>query len=220
METTKPQTVVNVTKDSYTTDHHVLFSAYALNKFNLTFEDLKIKYKDLEKVISKIIEVDKSLIRLDFPINIFYDCTILESDDYLITFDSYEKKKKISICFYFNSYKESKEIFDIIQSFQDKDDEVFVGISSYYYDGGQKALKKTENYKVKDDFNYNSLGYYPFLDVEEMFKQYMMSDSNILLLCGTPGTGKCLEGSEEIEIEIGDSIYKKFFSEYQELETH
>jgi len=37
-----------------------------------------------------------------------------------------------------------------------------------------------------------------------MFKQYMMLDSNILLLSGTPGTGKCLDGSEEIEIE--DSI--------------
>ncbi len=185
----KPQTVVNVTKDSYTTDHQVLFSAYALNKFNLTFEDLKIKYKDLEKVIPKIMEVDKNLIRLDFPINIFYDFIILESDDYLITFDSYENKKKISICFYFNSYKESKEIFDIIQSFQDKDDEVFVNIGSYYYDG-QKQLKVIENIKVKDDFNYNSPEYYPFLDTEEMFKQYTMSDSNILLLCGKPGVGK------------------------------
>jgi len=199
----KPQTVVNVTKDSYTTDHQVLFSAYALNKFNLTFEDLKIKYKDLEKVIPKIMEVDKNLIRLDFPINIFYDFVILESDDYLITFDSCENKKKISICFYFNSYKESKEIFDIIQSFQDKDDEVFVSVASYYYDG-QKQLKATENIKVKDDFNYNSLAYYPFLDTEEMFKQYMMSDSNILLLCGTPGTGKT---------KLGDAFMKYLLDE-------
>jgi len=185
----KPQTVVNVTKDSYTTDHQVLFSAYALNKFNLTFEDLKIKYKDLEKVMPKIMEVDKNLIRLDFPINIFYDFVVLESDDYLITFDSYENKKKISICFYFNSFKESKEIFDIIQSFQDKDDEVFVSIASYYYNT-QKQLKDTENIKVRDDFNYNSSAYYPFLDTKEMFKQYTMSDSNILLLCGKPGVGK------------------------------
>ena len=47
-----------------------------------------------------------------------------------------------------------------------------------------------DNIKVKDDFNYNSLNYYPFLEVQEMFKQYILSDSNILLLAGTPGTGK------------------------------
>jgi SpoVK/Ycf46/Vps4 family AAA+-type ATPase len=76
-----------------------------------------------------------------------------------------------------------------------------------------------ENIKVKDDFNYNSLAYYPFLDAEEMFKQYTMSDSNILLLCGKPGVGKCLEGSEEIEIEIEDSVYKKFFSDCLVLES-
>jgi len=195
---TKPQTVVQVTKDSYTTDHQVLFSAYALNKFSLMFEDLKIKYKDLEKVISRIQTIKKDIKRLDFPINIFYDFVVLESEDYLITFDSYENKKKISICFYFNSYEESKEIFDIIQSFQDKDDEIFVSIGSYYYDG-QKQLKALENIKVKDDFNYNSLAYYPFLDAEEMFKQYTMSDSNILLLCGKPGVGKS---------KLGDAFMK------------
>jgi len=189
----KPQTVVQVTKDSYTTDHQVLFSAYALNKFNLTFEDLKIKYRDLESVISKIIELKPDIKRLDFPINVFYDFVVLESDDYMITFDSYENKKKISICFYFNSYQESKEIFDIIQSFQDKDDEIFVSVASYFYDG-QKQLKATENIKIKDDFSNNSLEYYPFIDIPEMFKQYSMSDSNILLLCGIPGTGKTRMG--------------------------
>ena len=203
----KPQTVVNVTKDSYTTDHQVLFSAYALNKFNLTFEDLKIKYKDIDKVISNIMKIDKNIIRMDFPISIFYDFVVLESEDYLITFDSYENKKKISICFYFNSYKESKEIFDVIQSFQDKDDEVFVSIGSYYYDG-QKQLKVTENIKIKDDFEYNNHEYYPYLDVQEMFKQYVLSDSNILLLAGKAGSGKT---------KLGES-FMKYLLESSDIE--
>ena len=207
----KPGTDISVIKDSYTTDHQVLFSSYALNKFSLTFEGLKIKYNDMNEVIKEIMKLDKELVKLDFPISVFYDFVVLESEHNLLTFDSYENKKKVQICYYFHNYEQSKPIFDAIQSFQDKDDELFVSISSFFYDG-QKQLKTTENIKVKDDFSYNSLDYYPFLDTQEMFKQYMLSDSNILLLCGTPGTGKCLDGSEEIEIEIEDSIYKKYFS--------
>jgi len=210
----KPETIVSVTKDSYTTDHAVLFSSYALNKFSLTFEGLKIKYKDSEEVIKKILEYDKTIKRLDFPISIFYDFYVLENDKYLLTFDSMDNKKKVQINFYFHTYEESKDIFDIIQSFQDKDDDLFVRVSSFFFND-QKQIKANELIKNKEDFAYNSLDYYPYIDTEEMFSQFMMSDSNILLLSGTPGVGKCLEGSEEIEIEMDDSIYKKFFSEYQ-----
>ena len=109
-----PETIVSVVKDSYTSDHSVLFSSYAINKFSLTFEGLKIKYKDVEKVISKILEYDKTIKRLDFPITIFYDFYVLENDNYMLTFDSMDNKKKVNINFYFHTYKDSKDIFDII----------------------------------------------------------------------------------------------------------
>jgi len=218
----KPNTIISVTKDSYTTDHQVLFSSYALNKFSLTFEGLKIKYNDMDNVIEAIMKIDPDLKKLDFPISIFYDFIVLESENNFITFDSYENKKKVQICYYFHTYEQSKPIFDAIQSFQDKDDELFVSISSFFFDG-QKQLKATENIKVKDDFSYNSLDYYPFLDTQEMFKQYMMSDSNILLLCGTPGTGKTKLGDafmqhllEVTDMEIGNK--KKTVETYSDDE--
>ena len=185
----KPETIISVAKDSYTTDHAVLFSSYALNKFSLTFEGLKIKYKDSEKVIKKILEYDKTIKRLDFPISIFYDFYVLENDKYLLTFDSMDNKKRIEINFYFHTYEESKDIFDIIQSFQDKDDDLFVSVSSFFFND-QKQIKVNELIKNKEDFESNSLDYYPYIDTEEMFSQFMMSDSNILLLSGNPGVGK------------------------------
>jgi DNA replication protein DnaC len=164
----------------------------------------------MEDVIQAIMGIDTDLKKLEFPISVFYDFIVLESEHNMLTFDSYENKKKVQICYYFHNYEQSKPIFDAIQSFQDKDDELFVSISSFFYDG-QKQLKATENIKVKDDFSYNSLDYYPFLNTQEMFKQYMLSDSNILLLCGTPGTGKTKLGDafmqhllEVTDIEIGN----------------
>ena len=199
----KPETIISVAKDSYTTDHAVLFSSYALNKFSLTFEGLKIKYKDSEKVIKKILEYDKTIKRLDFPISIFYDFYVLENDKYLLTFDSMDNKKRIEINFYFHTYEESKDIFDIIQSFQDKDDDLFVSISSFFFND-QKQIKANELIKNKEDFESNSLDYYPYIDIEEMFNQFMMSDSNILLLSGIPGVGKT---------KLGDAFMKYLLEE-------
>ena len=198
MQKNKPQTVVSVIKDAYSTDHQALFSSYALNKFSLVFEELKIKYEDVDAVIKAIMEYDKDLVRTDFPITIFYDFYVLESEKCMITFDSYDNKKKVQINYYFHSYEESKAIFDIIQSFRDQDNEVFVSVSSFFLDVSNK-LKSTPSIKVASDFNYNSLDYYPYIDAEEMFSQYMLSDSNILLLSGTPGTGKT---------KLGDAFMK------------
>jgi len=185
----KPQTIVSVMKDSYSSDQMVGFSSYVLNKYKLSFDNLKIKYKDLKEVQKKIQEVDKTLKLTEFEMTIFYDFSVMESEDNFITFDSYENKKKIQINYYFNSYEKAKPIFDVIQSFQDKDDELFVNISNFYLNTN-KEVKANEMFKVKDDFAINQEDYYPYLDIQEMFSQFMMSDSNILLLSGEPGTGK------------------------------
>jgi len=109
-----------------------------------------------------------------------------------------DNKKKVNINFYFHTYEESKDIFDIIQSFQDKDDDLFVSVSSFFFND-QKQIKANELIKNKEDFEYNSLDYYPYIETEEMFNQFIMSDSNILLLSGTPGTGKT---------KLGDAFMK------------
>jgi len=189
---------LSIIKDSYTSDHQVLFSSYVTSRFSLTFEGLKIKYKDVEAVIKKIMETSPNIKRFDFPISIFYDFYVLESKDCFITLHSYDNKKKVEINYYFHTYEESQEIFNIIKSFEDKDDELFVSIASFFYDSN-KQIKATESIKVLEDFNYNSLNYYPFLETEEMFRQFMISDSNILLFCGRPGVGKS---------KLGDAFMK------------
>lgn len=194
----KPITSVSVLKDAYSTDHQVLFSSYISNKYSLVFENLKIKFSDLELLIKRILEYDKKIIRTDFRVSLFYEFTALESDDFFISFDTHDNKKQVNINYYFHTYQEAKPIFDIIQSFRDDDDELFVSISSFYLDS-HKNLNYLENKKIKSDFDYNSKFYYPYLNVEEMFKQFVISDSNIIVLCGEPGVGKS---------KLGDSFMK------------
>ena len=161
-------TGLRVVKDSYSTDHQALLSSYLFSRYSLTFEELKIKYEDVEAVIVKIMECDKNIKRNNFALNVFYDFYVLESEDNFLTFDSYDNKKKVQINYYFQSYEKAKPIFDIIQSFRDDEDELFVNISSFYFND-QKRITDTSTIKNKSDFKKNSLEYYPYLDTKEMF---------------------------------------------------
>ena len=178
-----------VLKDSYMSDQDASFSINVLSKYKLSFNNLKIKHKDLHQVLEKIKEIDPNLIENTFKLNTFYEYMVLESKDNFLTFDCFENKKKVAINYYFNTYSESVDIFNVILEYQDKDDELYVNISNFFMTA-DKQIKATELVKVHDDFTKNSEDYYPYLNIKEMFKQYLLSDNNILLLSGTAGTGK------------------------------
>lgn len=52
---------------------------------------------------------------------------------------------------------------------------------------------------------------YPWLDrpLDEFISQYIESDASVLILIGPPGTGKCLDPNEEIELLVSDEIFEK-----------
>jgi len=190
-------TRINVVKDSYSSDAQTLFSSYAMNKHNLIFEGLKIKHKDIETVIEEITNEYPDMEKHYYPMTMFYDFYVLESDDYLLVFDSYDGKKKVNINFYFNSYKEANKIFDIIKSHEDRDEELFISLSTVYMENNN--VKLNNSIKNLSEFEGTTSDFYPYLDTNELFRQYIMSDSNILLLCGKPGIGKTRLGNSFME---------------------
>jgi len=225
----KTSVQIAVTKDAYTSDQVVGFSSYVLGKFKLSFEGLKIKHKDLQEVQKRIKEVDPLINLTKFPITIFYDYYVMESEENMLVFDTFENKKKIQINYYFNNYKKAKVIFDIIQSFEDKDDDLFINISNFYLTPN-KDIKTNDLLKVKDDFKDNFNSYYPYLNTEEMFKQYLLSDSNILVLSGKTGSGKTrlADSLMEYMLDVNDLEQKtkpklktkKFSSSESELDQY
>lgn len=55
---------------------------------------------------------------------------------------------------------------------------------------------------------------YPWLDepITNFYDRFVNSDSNILILTGVPGSGKCLDPEEVIEVLISDDLYEKALS--------
>ncbi len=91
---------------------------------------------------------------------------------------------------YAKTVSDGKKLYDLFKKYQDSSYSTLnVKIVSFSLSmNGQ--LEKTTTTKKPDDFKMLSKNYYPFLDTDEMFKQYLISNDSLLLLAGESGTGK------------------------------
>jgi len=216
---------IRIIKDSYITNAQMLFSN-SVTKYSKGFENLSIKYEDIEPLIEQLNQ-KMNFVRNDFSFNLFNETIFLENNDHLIVLESYDSKKKVDITYYFMDYTEAKPLFDIINEYRDDEDEIYIRISSFFMDSS-KNVSFNDSTKSMKDYSKISLDYYPFINVKEMFNQYIMSDSNILLLAGTTGTGKTKLGdafmhhllinSEKAIKQKGKSNLKVYESMVAELE--
>jgi len=205
-------TSLSIIKDGYTSDSQALISHYSLSRFELVIEDAQINKSDLDKLISTLKTFD-FFHKYEFEISSNYSYKVFTNDKYLIYMDVHKKSKKVSVTVYYNNYKDGEKILNIINKYRFEDNENIVNIHSFYYDKSND-IKANEISKIYEDFKRNSNDYYPFLDIQELFNQYMMDDSNILLLAGEPGTGKT---------RLGDMFMKYLLenvetTEYEDIE--
>lgn len=89
-----------------------------------------------------------------------------------------------------SDFKTCELLFNIFKEFEHSLNEVVAAITtiSLHQNGNLNATDT----KIRElgDFNGVSKLYYPFLNTDEMFKQYFISKDKLLLLAGEPGTGK------------------------------
>jgi hypothetical protein len=114
---------------------------------------------------------------------------------------------------YCNSLSLGQELFGIFKKYEDVSSTTNIKIISYSLSlSGQ--LEKSTTTKNQEDFKTLSKSYYPFLDTDELFKQYLISNDNLLLLAGDSGTGKtkildmilnfCLDNENLVSFEDED----------------
>jgi energy-coupling factor transporter ATP-binding protein EcfA2 len=83
----------------------------------------------------------------------------------------------------------AEDVFNLTKKYEDSPSMTTIKIVSFSM-GGNGQLEKSTTTKNQDDFKHLSKLYYPFLDTDEMFKQYLISNDNLLLLAGSSGSGK------------------------------
>lgn len=81
-------------------------------------------------------------------------------------------------------------LFDLYKKYEHSMTENVVSINTISLQGNNISFKSNNVVKNISDFDKISKDYYPFLDTDEMFKQFLLSKDKMLILGGEPGTGK------------------------------
>ena len=86
--------------------------------------------------------------------------------------------------------KTAQILFDLYKKYEHNMTENVVAINTISIQGNSISFKSNNIVKNISDFDKISKDYYPFLDTDEMFKQFLLSKDKMLILGGEPGTGK------------------------------
>ncbi len=181
---------------------------YLSENYTFAEENSRITTADFEKLKSSLKELMGDFKTTEVNIKPFGKEYNLYNDEFLINITS-ENNKNIKAGFWLNMYAKDNEIYadlrNLINKFSSHTHEACVIIQSWY------ATKSGLDYMTttKDSESFDGLHntYYPYLNIEEMFNQYVLSDDNILLLNGKPGTGKTKIVDSLLQYLLSSHIY-------------
>lgn len=179
---------LSVKKDSYTSMEDVLLYAKVAEKYTTSAPNIQISGKKLDAVRDYIMEKYPDTLIIPFPVSPTHETWVYENEKFLMISESINTKKQYVFDLYAVDYVVQKEFYDLLKGYEDRSNDLYIGISSYYMSGNSLQ----DNYLTKSSTDFDKLknNYYPYLDVNEMFNQFIMSEDNMLVLTGLPGTGK------------------------------
>ncbi|QPX62899.1 putative AAA/AAA+ superfamily ATPase [Campylobacter phage F207] len=165
-----------------------LKSKFICDNYNEQLENIKIPVDKLDELLDEI----KTFLKTSY-----YEWDGIEGDKNIFVFRlsniyieiTYRIGKSVQLDMYSNSIDFLKGFYNnILKKYITGTDELLIKIKSFYEEKGE--LVYVDSSKTKDNYKNIDYDYYPFLDLNEMFIQFLFANSNILILYGQPGTGK------------------------------
>lgn len=201
---------VNLVSDFQNEVSDVMFNRNVLEKYNFAMDSLIVEkegIKDFLKVLGKFYAYE----RVDLPVSKKQTIVVITfENDWMVHYFDTVGAKEYSISIYAADYSIGAKILDIFKEYELHIEENIVILTNLYYEQGRLR----EDTRVLKDETFKDLRktYYPYLDVDAMFKQFTKSSENILMLTGIPGIGKTkiinlymsylLENAELLEDDI------------------
>lgn len=180
---------IGIVVDSYNSVENGMMQRMFSKKYNFPIEGLVTSPELMPKMMTAL-KNKYDFKEYNFTASTTNQMYILEevNDSFFIMIRSGVKGALI-IDVYTKTIAEGETLFHLIREYEDLPSTLAIKIVSFSL-GSQGQLEKSTITKNQDDFKSLSKLYYPFLDIDEMFKQYLISNDNLLLLAGRSGTGK------------------------------
>lgn len=184
------KSLICLNSDTYSSIAVSIFQKFVADNFTNAVSDIDSNKKNIEKLIHvlKEQEFEFDVINYDISITNYSSIIISKENDWMYVVAS-ETAENVTVTTYGNTLQITEKMFNIFKPFQTVNEQIHVKIYSYFINN-QGQLDRNVSYKEEKDFNDVSKLYYPFLDTDEMFKQFILSSESILVLGGKPGTGK------------------------------
>lgn len=180
---------ISVLQDAYQDMPQTMVNAYILDNYAFPLIDLSCKrdmFHEFETQLSEIYDFKKYL----FDVTTSNKTIFLEAKGtFLIHCNTYGTKDTYNVNIYCNSIETTENLYKIFKKYEHNDDESAVINFVTTSISGNKLSESYVNFNV-GSFDEESESYYPYMDINEMYKQFILSDENILVLYGEPGTGK------------------------------
>lgn len=151
-----------------------------------TIADITFKYQEYQDFIDDMKEHFTNFVEYDysrgkntiFKIHTFDEVKLYVRGNSLDLFVSIASKTEAI----------NADVWKIYNKHSKEDNEVAMYMHSHFMNGGNLD-EKVKTIK-KEELDYISEKYYPYIDTDIMFKQFFTGNENILLLVGEPGLGK------------------------------
>ena len=181
-------TKLSISKDSYLDMETALMYAKIADKYTCSVPRLIIKSLNFNNVQDWVKERNPDTTINKFATNKVHEIWVIENDDFMLVGESINSKKQYSFDIYAINYTVQREVYDLLKSYEDWSSETYIGIYSYFMSA--QGMQDSFSHKTQKDFSKLKPSFYPYLDINELFNQFIISEDNILVLAGLPGVGK------------------------------
>lgn len=191
-------TAYNIVLDNINDVGSQMFQAYIAKNFVASTGNLKTDKAKFESFVEKLqllynkstgYELEKTHIDFDSSTKlIMFICKDNTGKEVFLISAQTDNGKIYFVTIFADSFKNNETVFNIFKPYYISDEDYVIKMYSYYETKGAVAYELFTN-KLSDFENTHEY-YYPYLDVQELYRQYLLSDSNLILLVGDPGIGK------------------------------
>jgi DNA replication protein DnaC len=185
--TSKNNTIINSKADMMNPIGDALTHNYIAKNFNHSFQTIA----SVEKFYLFLENCKKDFVVSEFEITSNSKTYYIKDDADSPTFlylANVSLSKTVTLECFAESVELSAELYLKFKEYEYNDDDVYIGF--YKMSLGEKGIESVPSNKLLKDFKNDSADFYPYIDVELMFKQFVASKEKILILVGDPGLGK------------------------------
>ena len=181
---------INMVCDSYVSLEDVMLQNYIAQNYSFPIVNGAIR----EDVIDEFLDV----IKTKYPaaevtvvkLNITSEFIYIELKEHFYVELVLEKTSKSYVLnIYGKSYPISLEFYELSKPYEPASLGLYMEIYNFYMDNNNIPQTRKDFKKFDEILEVSSL-YYPYMDTDILFKKFVISSENILLLSGLPGVGK------------------------------